>query len=84
MKFDRMLQRSCRGYGFYYLLPAEGWCCSWLSDFTATAMITDGGHTVYYPGLDDDKPCLKLKDFKFCPICGDRFELSSNTLEIER
>ena len=84
MKFDRTLQRSCRGCGFYYLSPAEKWCCSWLSDFTVTAMITDGGNAVYYLGLDDDRPWLKLKDLKFCPFCGDRFELSSNRVEIER
>ncbi|MBX8642998.1 MAG: hypothetical protein KIY10_10545 [Thermoplasmata archaeon] len=84
MKFDLTLLRSCRRYGFYYLSPAKGWCCPWLSDFKATAMITEGVHTVYYLELDDDRPWLKWKEFKFCPFCADRFELSSNRVEIER
>lgn len=85
MKFDRTGYREGKGLSLYQLSAStEGWCCQWLESHTLNAMITDCGSTVYDLELFDGKPWIKLQNIRFCPLCGERFELSSNKADIKR
>lgn len=87
MKFDYLLEKACPGYGFFLMLPHTEYCCADIEMHTITAMLllSKNKYPVFYMGIDDDRPCLKIRDVNFCPFCGERFGLAEhNSHEIER
>ena len=75
MKFEKVLDKACRGYSFYYLTAYDNWCCSFLKMYSITAMITNNYSVRYYVGLDEDSPWLKLRDVRYCTFCGEEFKI---------
>ena len=86
MKFDYLLQKTCLGYGFFTMLPHAEYCCRDIKGYTIAVMLllSDNKYPVFYIGIDDNRPWLKIKGANFCPFCGERFEIAEhNSPEIE-